>query len=224
MTVHKMLTPEQARALTDDAKRDYDALESKNRLVVLEDVIERGLSTFVQVGQALMEIRDARHYRVTHGTFDVYCRERWGFSDRRARQLVEAAEIGTMVPVANERQARELAPLLDEPEQLREAWAEASTNGEPTAAQVREVVARHRPTLSIPINEEALVRQQRETLISQLDQTVFSLESSESTARAECQRLLAGGDAGPFTPSRFEKAAAYALAFADELRKAGIRG
>jgi hypothetical protein len=48
-------------------------------------------------------------------------------------KLVEASQIGTMVPVANERQARELAPLLDQPDPLRDAWAEASENGEPTA-------------------------------------------------------------------------------------------
>ena len=44
----------------------------------------------------------------------------------------------------SERQARELAPLLDEPDELRDAWAEASTNGTPTAERVREVVARRR--------------------------------------------------------------------------------
>lgn len=39
-------------------------------------------------------------------------------------RLIEAAEIGTVVPVRNERVARELAPLRSEPVELREAWSE----------------------------------------------------------------------------------------------------
>jgi len=78
-------------------------------LAECEAVIERGLATFVEVGAALLEIRGHRLYRETHATFEDYCRERWSFTDRRARYLMEAAEIGTMVPnVGNERQARAL--------------------------------------------------------------------------------------------------------------------
>jgi len=115
-------------------------------LTECEAVIERGLRTFVEVGEALLRIRDERLYRETHGTFEDYCRERWGFTDRRARHLMGAAEVvadlptGTVVP--NEAVARELAPLRDEPEQLREAWSEAveQHGPAPTAAQVREVI------------------------------------------------------------------------------------
>jgi phage N-6-adenine-methyltransferase len=58
----------------------------------------------------------------------------------RAMRVIEAAPVyhGTK---PNERQARELAPLLDEPEQLRDAWQEVvDEHPEPTAANVREVV------------------------------------------------------------------------------------
>ncbi|MCB0915871.1 MAG: hypothetical protein KDC23_09245 [Actinobacteria bacterium] len=45
----------------------------------------------------------------------AYRRERWGFTDRRARQMIEAADavgqIGTIVPVTNEGQA--LARIRD---------------------------------------------------------------------------------------------------------------
>jgi VRR-NUC domain len=114
------------------ATREWD------RLSELETVIERGLETFIEVGQALMEIRDGRLYRAEHGTFEGYCQERWGFTDRRARQLIDAAQIGTMVPLSNERQARELVPLLDQPGQLREVVAEVGE--QPTAAKVRSAV------------------------------------------------------------------------------------
>lgn len=143
------------------------AIQDRGRLVELEQVVERGLATFVEVGQALMEIRDSRLYRETHGSFEDYCRERWQFSRRHANRLVQAAEVagvlGPMGPTSqprefldneatwgpkltrtmNERQARELAPLLDQPETLRETWAEVvDLHPEPTAADVREVVQR----------------------------------------------------------------------------------
>lgn len=125
-----------------------NALPVPSRLDELEGVIERGLATFVEVGQALLEIRDERHYRETHGTFEDYCRERWNLSRKRAYDLTAAAEVTTALsPIgdtlpANESVARELAPLRSEPVALREAWSEAvERHGPtPTAAQVREVV------------------------------------------------------------------------------------
>lgn len=56
------------------------------------------------------------------------------------------AETGTMVPVSNERQARELAPLRDDPEALASAWQAANeaaaAKGKPvTAADVAAAVA-----------------------------------------------------------------------------------
>lgn len=112
-----------------------------------EAVIERGLDTFVEVGEALLEIRDARLYHRTHGTFEDYCRERWGFDRTYAHRHIQAAEVASMLPIGNtptnESVARELAPLRDEPDQLRDTWAEVvELHGErPTAANVREVVA-----------------------------------------------------------------------------------
>ena len=44
-----------------------------------EQVIERGMATFVDVGRALLQIRDKRLYRGTHASFDAYCKERWDF-------------------------------------------------------------------------------------------------------------------------------------------------
>lgn len=104
-----------------------------------EQRIERGLKTFIDVGQALAEIRDSRLYKGSHETFEAYCQERWGFTDRRARQIMEAAEIGTMVPVENERQARALAsvPESERADVLREAAERA--NGKATAKAISEV-------------------------------------------------------------------------------------
>jgi phage N-6-adenine-methyltransferase len=121
------------------------------RLEVLESVIDAGMQTFVHVGNALLEIRDSRLYRQTHGTFEDYCRERWGMQRNYANKLIAAAEVatnlGTTVPIlpTAERQIRPLTTL--EPEQQREAWqraVETATNGKVTAAHVQAVVNEYR--------------------------------------------------------------------------------
>lgn len=120
----------------------------------LEAIIERGLETFVEVGQALLEIRDGRKYRDQQATFEDYCKERWGFDRSYAYRLVDSAKVAAVLsPIgdipANESQSRELAPLLEEPRALVEAWTEAQERATAadrpvTAALVREVVEQKR--------------------------------------------------------------------------------
>jgi hypothetical protein len=129
--------------MTDLTKR-LTAVEA-DYLAECEDRIERGLQTFVEVGTALAMIRDNKLYRAKYTTFALYCEMRWGFTDRRARQIIEAAEIGSMFPVENSRQAGELARV---PEAERaEVWTKAneSTGGKPTAAAIREAFQPSRP-------------------------------------------------------------------------------
>ena len=85
------------------------------RLQQLENIIERGLAPFVEVGKALQQIREGRLYREAGYTrFEDYCRERWGWSRIHAHRQIEAAKVaGILLPTGNtpasERQARELA-------------------------------------------------------------------------------------------------------------------
>jgi len=116
-------------------------------LVTLADCelrIERGLKSFIDVGEALATIRDSRLYRATHGTFEEYCRQRWNLSRPRAYELISAADVvsgmpDTAVPISSARQANALA-AVPEPERA-EVWREAveRTDGRPTAKVVREV-------------------------------------------------------------------------------------
>ncbi|UHD45351.1 hypothetical protein LUX29_20540 [Aureimonas altamirensis] len=62
------------------------------RLRHCEAVIHKGLSTFQEVGEALIEIRDSKLYRESHETFEVYCRDRWDLHRRRAYQLIDHAK------------------------------------------------------------------------------------------------------------------------------------
>jgi hypothetical protein len=117
-----------------------------------EATIERGMKSFVEVGNALAKIRADKLYHIDRGgeyeTFEQYVGARWGWDRRRAYQLMDAAGVvddvnncSHAIP-ENEGQARELVKL-EEPEERRAAWKEAvetAPNGKVTAAHVREVV------------------------------------------------------------------------------------
>ena len=59
----------------------------------------------------------------------------------RAYQLIDAAVLSTVVDIPNERVARELAPLKDDHDAIRELWRYVGPR--PTADRVREAVAAH---------------------------------------------------------------------------------
>lgn len=114
----------------------------RQRLEREESAIEAGAA---RIGRALAVIRDQRLYRETHATFEDYCHERWGIGRSYANKQIAAAKVtealgttGTHLP---ERAARELAPLLDDPDLLADVWQAAleKSAGKPTAAIIREV-------------------------------------------------------------------------------------
>ncbi len=127
--------------------------ESK-RLGELERVIERGLKSFMEVGTALMEIRDSRLYRSSHGTFNEYCHERWDISRERAHQLISSVDVVNSLSTTvnkpdSERVARPLSQLAErERDAAWEAAVESALDGKPTAAQVQEAVNEHRARIN----------------------------------------------------------------------------
>ena len=68
-------------------------LDERSRLYQLEETIRQGLNTFVDVGNALLEIRDKRLYRQEYSTFEEYCREQWGMKQSRAYQFMDSAKV-----------------------------------------------------------------------------------------------------------------------------------
>lgn len=122
------------------------------RLFSLEGKIREGLASFVEVGQALVEIRDSRLYRQSHKTFEDYVAQRWGISARHAYRLVDGAQIATNLlrpePVGDatnwspmpaptaESQVRPLKGL--DPTEQKEVWRQASA-----VAGDSPVTARH---------------------------------------------------------------------------------
>lgn len=48
---------------------------------------------FYEAGAALRELRDRKLYRSTHKTFEVYCRDRFGYNRSRSYQFIDAAAV-----------------------------------------------------------------------------------------------------------------------------------
>jgi hypothetical protein len=124
--------------------------DEQQALAVYEDTIAKGLDTFMAVGQALAQIHIEQLYRGTHRTWDAYCRERWRLSRFYAHRQITAARVAEMLPNGNkpknEAVARELAPLIDDPEAVCAVWQEAlalTSGGTPTAAMVRKARVQH---------------------------------------------------------------------------------
>lgn len=125
------------------------AKAGQSQLAQCEEVIERGLDSFIEVGNALLQIREGRLYKDDYDNFEDYCRERWDMCGRRAHQLIDSAKviqnIGTEPGFSptSERQTRALT-ILPASKQ-REVWTaavESSPKGKPTAKQVVATIAR----------------------------------------------------------------------------------
>lgn len=113
---------------------------SGTRLAQLEKIIEAGMDQFFAVGKALKEIHDAELYKPAYGTWEGYCRGRWGFGRHRGYQLISAFVVSTNVNKAiPEGQARILAK--QPPEVQRQALAQVSAAGKVTAAALEEMVS-----------------------------------------------------------------------------------
>jgi hypothetical protein len=116
-------------------------------LAELEAIIDRGKQTFVEVGNALTEIRERKLYRKGYATFEDYCQQRHGFSSSRGRQLIAAAATVTAVtlsggtPPTSEREARALAQ-----ERRHERWHAPGGGAERQAADRDEHLASLSPT------------------------------------------------------------------------------
>ena len=132
----------------------------KSELSQLEATIEKHLSAFYEVGFALMQIRDNRYYRETHGTFEAYCKERWGFTKSRANQLIAASEVAdnlttTVAKIPSERTIRPLTTIKD-PEEQREVFQEAvetAPNGKVTAKHIEKTIQEYKHTETYPVSD-----------------------------------------------------------------------
>jgi len=168
------------------------SIDERNELERCEVVIKQGLETFIEVGQALLTIREKRLYRLEFGTFEDYCRDRWGMSRINAHRLIEASEVmSNLLPMGNikpqsERQARPLTQL--QPEVQREAWKEVvqqaeQTNQPITAAKVQDVVNTFKQAKQE--YREAKEVQRAEQLQKKTEGTTIPIDQLERIAKLE---------------------------------------
>ena len=130
---------------------DYEEMP----LATLEGIIQRGMSTFIEVGLSLLAIREGKKYReVGYTDFQVYMDERWGIAKSHGWRLLNAGYIGAEIsPIGekiplHETQVRPLARLgtwkEPKPELWIEAWNEAcdlaGDDRNPTEKEVKYVV------------------------------------------------------------------------------------
>ena len=135
------------------------------RLASLEKTVEKGKHAFVEVGNALKEIRDSKLYKTSHGTFANYVEDRFGFQRAHAYRLIESADDpAKMSPIGDkiktESQAREVAkaPPERQNEVVEKAIEIAAEQGKkPTAEimkQAREAVMGETSTVTADMADE----------------------------------------------------------------------
>lgn len=130
-----------------ETRQDKEA--ALERLTVLEGQIVKGLDTFREVGNALIEISEYKLYLLRgFKNFPDYLAEKWGFNKTtaynkmyasRAVQILEAADVPSLPQ--NESVAKMLSKLLRDPDKLVGAWAAVLRDGPPTTqTKVRNAV------------------------------------------------------------------------------------
>lgn len=127
------------------------------------EIIRKGIGTFYEVGDALIQIREKEYYRDILGfeTFEEYCKKKWGMGKSQAYRLINAKQIADNVfppmgdtpePKINELHApepeemteRTLRPLAAVPPEdqptVYHLAKETAPEGKLTAAHVEKTV------------------------------------------------------------------------------------
>ena len=104
-----------------DSAAKFSAARSRERdFNRLDEVVAKGLATFVEVGQALATIKQRKLYLVQFSTFEDYVEERHEVGPRRANQLIRASDIMDRVRVVGNICSQELPTLPTTESQCRE--------------------------------------------------------------------------------------------------------
>lgn len=179
----------------------------KNELSRLENIIETGKKSFVEVGEALVIVREQELYRAEHGTFEDYCVMRWKFTVRHAQRLMQQAGVfhelslppkegdtcvaSEKTPIETPKTGRQLNALATAPHGQRAAvmkkaveTAPKDKSGKPkvTAKHIEKIVKE----AAQPIEVKPIEPENPATDWEQLNQRV---KAHLSTIRAEANAL-----------------------------------
>jgi hypothetical protein len=144
-------------------------------------IVKKGITTFYEVGTALMNLNRSRLYRDTHDTFEAFCKDEFDMTRAYAYRLIAAVEVAdTVSPIGDKRPTSEaqIRPLTQlEPDEQADAWQEAldtsptDATGEPivTASHVAEVVAKRKPKAEPPKPSGAAPVQQHDSTDDEIE-------------------------------------------------------
>lgn len=187
----------------------------RRRLQVCEKTIREGLGTFVAVGNALMEIRNARLYRQTHPSFEAYVESMLALTRPRAYQLMDSAQVmrdlSTIVDISelpqNEAQTRELCRWKTQEERAEKWKTVLSAAGDQpvTAKFIRQVL------LPAPAPAPQTSSAPNPQIASSLTRLRRLLADTPAEARAlklisKLEELLSAAEATPATPAAAQPA------------------
>jgi hypothetical protein len=126
--------------------KELDTTE-RLRFEQCEIIIEKGWATFVEVGEALWEIKKLDLYREHFDRFEDYCKARWGCTATHANRQIAAAKVAKLLPRGSVAKLCEsqLRPLVGLPEEsIPGVWEKVRALAEDTpitAEIVQKVVS-----------------------------------------------------------------------------------
>ena len=160
-------------------------LKESSRLIELEKIVVAGLQSWIEVGEALIEIRDSRLYRIEARTFEEYCQSRFKMGKAHAHRLMTAAPIAKdLSPIGDipESVVREIAKVA--PEKRQEVFQKATESADghvPSARVIKQVVEGETGRTAAATSERVLF----ETLFNTIDQL---LKQSKRKSRRDAIR------------------------------------
>ncbi len=128
----------------------------------LEGIIRRGIVSFLNVAEALIQIRDKQYYKKVLGfeTFGEYCETKWNMTRQRAYQLIDAKQVADTLSnnltkeEVEEIPATQLCTLKEVPPEDRSTIyhlaKETAPAGKLTAAHVEKTVREIRGIHPVP--------------------------------------------------------------------------
>jgi hypothetical protein len=163
-------------------------LKESSRLIELEKIVVAGLQSWIEVGEALIEIRDSRLYRIEARTFEEYCQSRFKMGKAHAHRLMTAAPIAKdLSPIGDipESVVREIAKVA--PEKRQEVFQKATESADghvPSARVIKQVVRGETGRIDAATRERVLLV----TLFDTIDQLLK--QSKGKGRRAEMRKVL----------------------------------
>lgn len=112
----------------------------RNQLSECESIIKQGLTTFLDVGRALAQIRERRLYRETHKTFERYCKDVWDLGRATAYRKIDGYKVVRILEEEMSATADKMSPIGDK-------------NSSDTTSPIGDKNSSPAPDILLPMNE-----------------------------------------------------------------------